>query len=50
MLYQDFGATQVAVFGSLAERNWFTQLSDIDIVAWGMPNEAYWDLRSTKPG
>ena len=43
MLYQDFGATRVAVFGSLAERDWFTQLSDIDIVAWGMPNEAYWD-------
>ena len=43
MLYQDFGATRVAVFGSLAERDWFTQLSDIDIVAWGMPQEAYWD-------
>ena len=43
MLYQDFGATRVAVFGSLAEKEWFTQLSDIDIVAWGMPNEAYWD-------
>ena len=43
MLYKDFGATRVAVFGSLAERDWFTQLSDIDIVAWGMPNEAYWD-------
>ena len=43
MLYQDFGATQVAVFGSLAERDWFTQLSDIDIVAWGIPKDAYWD-------
>ena len=43
MLYQDFGATRVAVFGSLAERDWFTQLSDIDIVAWGIPKDAYWD-------
>ena len=44
MLYQDFGATQVAVFGSLAERDWFTQLSDIDIVAWGISMDAYWDV------
>ena len=44
MLYQDFGATRVAVFGSLAERNWFTQLSDIDIVAWGISMDAYWDV------
>ena len=43
MLYQDFGATHVAVFGSLAEREWFTSSSDIDIVAWGIPKDAYWD-------
>ena len=44
MLYQDFGATRVAVFGSLAERDWFTQFSDIDIVAWGISMDAYWDV------
>ena len=44
MLYQDFGATRVAVFGSLAERDWFTPLSDIDIVAWGISMDAYWDV------
>ena len=43
MLYQDFGASRVAVFGSLAERHWFTPQSDIDIVAWGMPKDNYWN-------
>ena len=41
MLYEDFGATQVAVFGSLAEQDWFSKGSDIDIVAWGMPSDLY---------
>ena len=41
MLYEDFGATQVAVFGSLAERDWFSKRSDIDIVAWGIPSDMY---------
>ena len=36
VLYQDFGATKVAVFGSLAEREWFTKNSDIDIIVWGI--------------
>ena len=41
MLYEDFGATQVAVFGSLAGRDWFSKESDIDIVVWGMPSDLY---------
>ena len=41
MLYEDFGATRVAVFGSLAEREWFSSRSDIDIAVWGLPNRAY---------
>ncbi len=41
MLYEDFGATQVAVFGSLAEWDWFSKGSDIDIVAWGIPSDKY---------
>ena len=41
MLYQDFGATRVAVFGSLAERDWFSKWSDIDIAVWGIPNDKY---------
>ena len=41
MLYEDFEATQVAVFGSLAERDWFSKWSDIDIAVWGIPPEKY---------
>ena len=41
MLYQNFGATQVAVFGSLAERENFPKRSDIDIAVWGIPNDKY---------
>ena len=36
MLYEDFGATQVAVFGSLAEKERFSKWSDIDIAVWGI--------------
>ena len=41
MLYEDFGATRVAVFGSLAEREWFSAHSDIDIAVWGIFDSAY---------
>ena len=41
MLYEDFGATRVAVFGSLAEREWFSSYSDIDIAVWGLSDRAY---------
>lgn len=41
MLYEDFGATQVAVFGSLAEKDSFSKWSDIDIAVWGIPAENY---------
>ncbi len=41
MLYKDFGATQVAVFGSLAERDWFSKWSDIDMAVWGIPDDKY---------
>ena len=43
MLYEDFGATQVAVFGSLAEQDWFSKWSDIDIVVWGLSSDTYLD-------
>lgn len=41
LLYESFGATQVAVFGSLAERDWFSKQSDIDIAVWGIPSNSY---------
>ncbi|MCG9128515.1 nucleotidyltransferase domain-containing protein [Candidatus Poribacteria bacterium] len=40
-LYEDFDATQVAVFGSLAEGYNFSKWSDIDIVVWGISNDRY---------
>ncbi|MYG00260.1 nucleotidyltransferase domain-containing protein [Candidatus Poribacteria bacterium] len=41
MMYKDFGATQVAVFGSLAEQVRFSKWSDIDIAVWGIPADKY---------
>ena len=41
MLYEDFGATQVVVFGSLAKSDAFSQWSDIDIAVWGIPSDKY---------
>lgn len=36
VLYQDYGASKVAVFGSLTQPVCFTEKSDIDIVVWGV--------------
>jgi len=44
LLYDEFGATQVAVFGSLAEPMWFSKWSDIDIAVWGLSENAYLDV------
>ncbi|MDE0087402.1 MAG: hypothetical protein OXU23_16890 [Candidatus Poribacteria bacterium] len=43
LLYDEFGATQVAVFGSLTEPMWFSKWSDIDIAVWGLSENAYLD-------
>ena len=51
MLYEDFNATQVAVFGSLVEPEAFSKWSDIDIAVWGVPNDQYfravWEAEDT---
>lgn len=36
VLYQKYGASKVAIFGSLAEKERFCKYSDIDIVVWGL--------------
>jgi predicted nucleotidyltransferase len=41
LLCQQFGATQVVLFGSLAHGRWFTQTSDIDLAAWGIQDADY---------
>ena len=49
VLYQDYGASKVAVFGSLTERECFTENSDIDIVVWGISYnrclDVLWDTK-----
>ncbi len=53
VLYQDFGATKVAAFGSLTEPERFTQNSDIDIVVWGVSYnkclDALWETKGLSP-
>ena len=46
VLYNDFGAAQVAVFGSLAEPDAFSKWSDIDLAVWGIPNDKYFRAAS----
>jgi uncharacterized protein len=42
LLREEFGATQVIAFGSLAHDAWFGSHSDIDLAAEGIPAEAFW--------
>ncbi|MDE0085771.1 MAG: nucleotidyltransferase domain-containing protein [Candidatus Poribacteria bacterium] len=39
VLYQDYGVSKVAVFGSLAELDWFHKNSDIDIAVLGISDD-----------
>lgn len=42
LLRQQFGATQVVVFGSLVHDGCFTPWSDVDIAAWGiLPKDTF---------
>jgi predicted nucleotidyltransferase len=54
LLYDEFGATQVAVFGSLTEPLSFTESSDIDIAVWGLSDKthssAYWKVKDIDTG
>ncbi len=53
VLYRDFGATKVAVFGSLTEPKRFRQNSDIDILVWGISYDkcldALWETKGLDP-
>jgi predicted nucleotidyltransferase len=39
LLKEEFNATRVVVFGSLARGSGFTQWSDVDVAAWGLAQE-----------
>ena len=41
LLVEQFDASKVLTFGSLAHGFWFTQTSDIDLAAWGIKSEEY---------
>ncbi len=42
LLKEQFGATSVVAFGSLAYGAWFNARSDIDLMAEGIPPEKFW--------
>ena len=42
ILRKRFSAQKVVVFGSLATNIGFTEFSDIDLAAWGIPNDEYY--------
>jgi predicted nucleotidyltransferase len=42
VLRRKFGATRVVVFGSLVHDVWFAAWSDIDLAAWGMPDDRFY--------
>lgn len=53
LLYDEFNAKQVAVFGSLTEPICFTKSSDIDIAIWGLTDKEHtkaknrvWDIET----
>jgi uncharacterized protein len=42
LLKEEFGASKVVVFGSLARPTGFSQWSDIDVAAWGIAEADVW--------
>jgi len=41
LLKRSFGAKKVAAFGSLVHQLWFSPRSDIDLAAWGIPDDRF---------
>ncbi|QPM67041.1 nucleotidyltransferase family protein [Atribacter laminatus] len=41
VLYKNYQATKVQVFGSLLDRSRFHLWSDIDLAVWGIPDDIY---------
>jgi predicted nucleotidyltransferase len=41
LLYEQFSASRVVVFGSLVHELWFSPTSDIDLAAWNVSDEDY---------
>lgn len=50
LLREEFEATRVVAFGSLAHRAWFSPRSDIDLAAWGIPADRFYRAVATVTG
>ncbi len=50
LLRKQFHATRVVLFGSLAHGLWFTRWSDIDLAAWGIPPERFYEAVAAATG
>ena len=42
LLREAYGAQKVVVFGSLADPSRFTRWSDVDLAAWGIPDDRFY--------
>jgi len=47
LLKNEYGATEVILFGSLARRVGFTRWSDVDLASRGIPSENYYKAMET---
>ena len=50
ILKNEFHASRVVVFGSLADEEWFTPWSDIDLAAWGIAPSNYFSAVAAVTG
>jgi uncharacterized protein len=50
ILRQQYGASRVVVFGSLAKTKVFTAWSDIDLAAWGIPPDDFFSAVAAVTG
>lgn len=50
LLRERFGARRVVAFGSILRREWFTPWSDIDIAAWGIPPQKFYQAVAAVTG
>ena len=47
VLREQFGATRVVVFGSLAHNLWYSERSDVDLAVWGIAPEQFYHAAAT---
>lgn len=50
LLQERFGASRVVAFGSLLHREWFTAWSDVDLAAWGIPPQNFYQAVAAVTG